>query len=486
MTDVQLIDVSIRDGNQSLWGAVGMTTRMIAGAAPDLDRVGYRAVELASSTILAMAVRTHKEDPWELLRTAKRLMPNTPLGFLTTGKRFITFYRTPDVLFELAFRLLARNGVTRLWVIDPMHDMAGTRRIAQMAKDAGFTDVVGGICYTTSPVHTDAYYADRIAELDDCDAIDSIYLKDPAGLMTPERLRGMVPMLQGRLKRLRLDEIHSHATTGVSPLTLLEAADLGMTKLHTALPPLANGSSHPSAPTMVNNLRARGHHLDVDLEAMGRASAYWQRQAKIKRLPLGAPREYDEAYYRHTIPGGVQSTLARQLREIGRADLFDAVIEESVAVRRDLGWPIVMTPFAQYIVTQATLNIITGERYKQLSDEVVDLLRGDFGPLPGEVDQNLLDRAMSTARGQLPPSDGSSDETLEQMRRRFGGVDDEELMLRAVMPAEHVDAMKAAKGASAASALSSLLKSVEGRPKLSVAFSNGDVNFELTRSGGAS
>lgn len=486
MTDVQLIDVSIRDGNQSLWGAVGMTTRMIAGAAPDLDRVGYRAVELASSTILAMAVRTHKEDPWELLRTAKRLMPNTPLGFLTTGKRFITFYRTPDVLFELAFRLLARNGVTRLWVIDPMHDMAGTRRIAQMAKDAGFTDVVGGICYTTSPVHTDAYYADRIAELDDCDAIDSIYLKDPAGLMTPERLRGMVPMLQGRLKRLRLDEIHSHATTGVSPLTLLEAADLGMTKLHTALPPLANGSSHPSAPTMVNNLRARGHHIDVDLEAMGRASAYWQRQAKVKRLPVGAPREYDEAYYRHTIPGGVQSTLARQLREIGRADLFDAVIEESVAVRRDLGWPIVMTPFAQYIVTQATLNIITGERYKQLSDEVVDLLRGDFGPLPGEVDQNLLDRAMSTARGQLPPSDGSSDETLEQMRRRFGGVDDEELMLRAVMPAEHVDAMKAAKGASAASALSSLLKSVEGRPELSVAFSNGDVNFELTRSGGAS
>lgn len=486
MTDVQLVDVSIRDGNQSLWGAVGMTTRMIAGAAPDLDRVGYRAIELASSTLLAMSVRTHKEDPWEMLRTAKRLMPNTQLGFLTTGKRFITFYRTPDVLFELAFRLLARNGVTRLWVIDPMHDMVGARRIAQMAKDAGFTDVVGGICYTTSPVHTDAYYADRIAELDDCDAIDSIYLKDPAGLMTPERLRGMVPMLQGRLSRLRLDEIHSHATTGVSPLTLLEAADLGMTKLHTALPPLANGSSHPSAPTMVNNLRARGHRVDVDLDAMGRASDYWQRQAKIKRLPAGVPREYDEAYYRHTIPGGVQSTLARQLREIGRADLFDAVIEESVAVRRDLGWPIVMTPFAQYIVTQATLNTITGERYKQLSDEVVDLLRGDFGPLPGEVDQNLLDRAMSTARGKVPPSDGSSDETLEQMRRRFGGVDDEELLLRAVMPAEHVDAMQAARGSSAASTLSSLLKSVDGRPKLSVAFSNRDVTFELTREGGAS
>lgn len=486
MTDVQLVDVSIRDGNQSLWGAVGMNTRLIAGAAPDLDRVGYRAIELASSTILAMAVRTHKEDPWELLRTAKRLMSNTPLGFLTTGKRFITFYRTPDVLFELAFRLLVRNGVTRLWIIDPMHDMAAARRMAQMGKEAGFTDVVAGICYTNSPVHTDEYYAARIAELDDCDAIDSVYLKDPAGLMTPERLRAMLPMLQGRLNRLNLDEIHSHATTGVSPLTLLEAADLGMTKLHTALPPLANGTSHPSALTMVRNLVARGHHVDVDVEAMERASAYWTWQARIKRLPQGAPREYDEAYYRHTIPGGVQSTLARQLRELGRPELFDAVIEESVAVRRDLGWPIVVTPFAQYIVTQATLNTITGERYKQLSDEVIDLLRGDFGPLPGAVDQNLLDRAMSTARGQLPPSDGSSNETLEQMRRRFGGVDDEELLLRAVMPAEHVDAMQRARGTSATSTLASLLKSVEDRRGLSVSFSNREVSFAITRAGAAS
>ena len=175
-----------------------------------------------------------------------------------------------------------------------------------------------------------------------------------------------------------------------------------------------------------------------------------------------------------------------QQREMGRPELFDSVIEESVVVRRDLGWPIVMTPFAQYIVTQATLNVITGERYKQLSDEVVDLLRGDFGPLPGEVDQDLLDRAMSTPRGKLPPSDGTSDETLEQMRKRFGGVDDEELLLRAVMPAEHVDAMQAARSASAASTLWSLLKAVEDRPKVSVAFSNSDVTFELTRPGGTS
>lgn len=482
MTAVNLVDVSIRDGNQSLWGAVGITRRMVEGVTPDLDRVGYRAVEIASSTLLATSVRFHREDPWETLRAARDRMPNTPLAFLTTGKRFITFYRTPDALFELAFRLLARNGVSRLWVVDPMHDMEGAKRTAELAKRVGFTDVVAGICYTTSPVHTDDYYAAKIAELDGCAAIDSIYLKDPAGLLTPERLRTLQPRLQGALRRLRLDEIHSHATTGLAPLTLLTAADLGMTNLHCALPPLANGSSHPAAPHLVRNLRARGHEVDVDLEAMERASAYLTRQARIKRLPIGSPREYDEAYYRHTVPGGVQSTLARQLRELGRPELFDAVIEESVDVRRDLGWPIVMTPFAQYIVTQATLNVITGERYKQISDEVIDLLRGDFGPLPGEVDQNLLDKAMSTQRGRMPVSDGSEEITVDDLRHRFGQtLSEEELLLRAVMPAEQVDAMVRARSESPVATLKGLLRAAGDRPGVSVSVDSGDTSFSLQR-----
>ncbi|MYU22567.1 pyruvate/oxaloacetate carboxyltransferase [Streptomyces sp. SID8352] len=487
MTAVSLVDVTIRDGNQSLWGAVGITRRMIEAMAPDLDRVGYRAVELASSTLLATSVRFHQEDPWETLRTARRLMPRTPLAFLTTGKRFITFYRTPESLFELAFTLLVRNGVSRLWVVDPMHDMEGARRMAEMAKRVGFTDVVAGICYTNSPVHTDDYYAARIAELDACTAIDSVYLKDPAGLLTPERLRSLVPGLQSSLRRLRLDEIHSHATTGLAPLTLLEAADLGMTKLHCALPPLANGTSHPAGPQLVRNLRARGHEVDVDTDAMERASAYLRRQARTKRLPVGAPMEYDEAYHRHTIPGGVQSTLSRQLRELGRPELFDAVIEESVEVRRDLGWPIVMTPFAQYIVTQATLNVITGERYKQLSDEVIDLLRGDFGPLPGEVDQNLLDRATATRRGRLPASDGKEEVTLADLRHRFGeNLTDEELLLRAVMPGEQVDAMVAARRESPAAVLKGLLRTAERRPGLSMSVSSGTTRFTLERAPEAS
>ncbi len=482
MAEIELVDVSLRDGNQSLWGATGVTTRMVEGVTPLLDQVGYRALELMSSTQLAVAVRFHKEDPWGRIRAARDRAPKTKLGFLTTGKRFITFHRTPDAVFELAFELLARNGIKRLWVIDPMHDMEGAKKTAELAKRVGFDEVIGGICYTTSPVHTDEYFAAKIAELDDCAAIDSIYLKDPAGLLTPDRIRTLIPLLQGSLTSKRLDEIHSHSTNGLSPLTVLDAADLGIRTIHCALPPLANGNSHPEAQRLVANLRARGHTVDVDLEAMAQASAYLQRQARIKRLPVGVPNEYDESYYRHTIPGGVRSTLARQLAELRRPELFDQVIEESVQVRADLGWPIVMTPFAQYIVTQATLNVISGERYKQISDEVVDLLRGDFGPLPGPVDPDLMDRAMNTNRGRKPINDGG-DITIAELRARFGvGISDEELLLRAVMPAEQVDGMIQSRGQSASSSLRGLLAAFDDRPSItSFSVSRGVASLRLDR-----
>ena len=487
MSEINLVDVSLRDGNQSIWGATGVTTRMVEGVVPHLEEVGYRTLEIASSTLMATAVRYHLEDPFVRLRAARDRSPNTQLGFLTTGKRFITFHRTPDAIFELAFRLLARNGVSKLWVIDPMHDMVGAKKTAEMARRAGFDEVIGGVCYTTSPVHTDEYFASKAAELDSDPNIDGLYLKDPAGLLTPDRVKTLIPLLQDSLSTIQLQELHSHSTTGLSPITLLEAADLGVPTLHSALPPLANGASHPEAQRLVSNLRARGHSVDVDLEAMARASAYLTRQAKIKNLPVGSPNEYDEAYYRHTIPGGVQSTTRRQLGEIRKPELFDAVIEESVQVREDLGWPIVMTPFAQYIVTQATLNVLSGERYSQISDEVIDLLRGDFGALPGTVDPELMDRAMSTKRGQQPVPDGS-EVTLADLRHRFGEtISEEELLLRAVMPTEQVDKMYTATASSPTRTLKRLFESVpESTTPTSVSISSGDTSFSLTRAGSTS
>jgi oxaloacetate decarboxylase alpha subunit len=484
MTDVRLVDVSLRDGNQSLWGAVGVRTRTIERVAPALGQVGYHAVELATSTLMATAVRYHQEDPWARIDAMRRAAPDTTLGFLTTGKRFISFSRTPANLFQLAFDLLRRHGVTRMWVIDPMHDMAAAMETARMARRAGFTEVVGGLCYTISPVHTDDYFAAKVAEYDACDAIDSIYIKDPAGLLTPQRLQGLVPHLRRRLKRLRIDELHTHCNTGLAPLTLLAGADLGMRTLHCALPPLADGSSHASALQLVANLRARGHRVDADLDAMQQASAILQREAALRHLPAGKPMPYDEAYFKHTLPGGVLSTTRRQLAEMGRADLMPAVIEEAMQVRADLGWPIVVTPFAQYIVTQATLNVMAGERYRQISDEVVDMLLGDWGPMPGTVDGALLDRAhqLPRARNRREQAEPPS---LNELRGRFGrDISDEDLLLRALMPAEQVDAMVAARHRAGAVGNGTSLKALatalaDPQRPLSISVRQGDAVFTL-------
>jgi len=486
MTDVRLVDVSLRDGNQSLWGAVGVRNRTIERVGPALGRVGYHAVELATSTLMATAVRYHQEDPWARIDAMRRAAPDTTLGFLTTGKRFISFSLTPANLFQLAFDLLRRHGVTRMWVIDPMHDMAAAKETARMAKRAGFTEVIGGLCYTISPVHTDDYFADKVAEYDACDAIDAVYVKDPAGLLTPQRLQQLVPHLRKRLKRLAIDELHTHCNTGLAPLTLLAGADLGMRTLHCALPPLADGSSHASAPQLVTNLLARGHRVNVDLDAMQQASSVLKREALLRGLPSGRPMPYDESYLRHTLPGGVLSTTRRQLTEMGRAELMPAVIDEAMHVRADLGWPIVVTPFAQYIVTQATLNVMAGERYRQVSDEVVDMLMGDWGPMPGPVNGALLDRAHQLPRARnrrtATPADPPS---LDELRTRLGqGISDEDLLLRALMPAEQVNAMVAAREQAGAAGRSDALKALAAaladpqRP-LSIRVSQGDATFTL-------
>jgi oxaloacetate decarboxylase alpha subunit len=482
VTDVKLVDVSLRDGNQSLWGATGVTTRTIEKMMPLLDRCGYHALELLSSTLFAVAVRYHREDPWARLDLARRLAPNATFGFLTTGRRFITFSKTPKAVLRLAYHLLRRHGVTRMWVIDPMLDMASTKENAKVAKEVGFEEVVAALCYTSSPVHTDAFFADRIAELDDCRDIDSLYLKDPAGLLTPERLRTLYPILQGRLRRLRLDEIHTHCNTGLAPLTLLTAAELGFTRLHSALPPLANGSSHSNGLQLVRNLRARGHSVDIDLPAMEAASACLRREATLHNLPGGVPVEYDEAYYRHTLPGGVLTTTRRQLTEMGRPELFPQVVEEAVRVREDLGWPIVVTPFAQYIVTQASINVITGERYSRITDEIVDLLQGEFGSMPGKVDEDLLDRASRTARARRARTE--EEPTLAALRAKLGpSLSDEDLLLRAVMPAEQVDAMvsRRARGRDGLAALLDAL-SVDGKP-YSVSVRGGCASFAASAAG---
>lgn len=438
---IGLVDTTVRDGHQSLWSADALTTAMIAEIAPVVDRVGYRAIDFTSSTHMAMAVRTHGEDPWERIRIVRELMPETPLGFITPGMRFISWERAPLDVMQLAIRCVIRNGVRRIWVAESMNDVDTGLEIAAVAKEEGAEEVVLGLVYSLSPVHTDGYYAERARAVAASADVDILNLKDPGGLLTPERARTLVPALREAAPALPL-EVHSHNTVTTAGPAYLEAVRLGASFVCTAAEPLANGTSQPSAERTLANLRAAGFDVALDEDALAETSAYFARLAARLGRPVGVPREYDASVYRHQLPGGMTSTLRRQLAEVGMEDRFDDVLEELPRVREALGWPIMVTPLSQFVGVQAFLNVTTGERWSRIPDEVVKYVLGHYGPPPGELDPEVEAKVLAAPRAEHFREQEHRLDLAEARARHGERMSDEELLLRMTLPPEQVDALR--------------------------------------------
>jgi len=444
VADIELVDVSLRDGNQSLWGATGLTTAHILQIAPVMDRVGFRALDFTSSTHMGAAVRTHRENPWERIRLTHAAAPHTPLQFIGSGLRFISWDPVHPDLMQLAYDRLVAAGMSRFVVLDPMHDMVAVLQTARMLRQAGADEIMAALTYTVSAVHDDDYYAGLAGQMAASPEIDRVYVKDPAGLLTPERARTLLPAVQARLGETMPLELHSHCTIGLSPLTCLVAAELGLAALHVACGPLANGTSLPSAQRLVANLRELGHTVNVDDRLLAQVAEYFTRLAGAESLPAGAPQEYDASFLRHQVAGGVMTTMRRQLTELGLGDRFGAVLEEVSRVRAELGYPIMVTPFPQIVCGQALYNVLGTERYQNVSDQAIRYVLGRFGRPTAPVDADVADRILSRPRArelsaEPPPASPA------ELRKRFPpGLDDEEFLLRATMPADQVDAMLAA------------------------------------------
>ncbi|HKV25858.1 MAG TPA: hypothetical protein VJN93_14795 [Candidatus Acidoferrum sp.] len=476
MANLQLVDVSIRDGNQSLWGAMGFRTPHILAIAPVMDRVGFRALDFTSSTHMGVAVRTHKENPWERSRLAHAAMPRTMLQFIGTGLRFISWELQHPEFLQLVYDKLVANGVERFVVLDPMHEPDAILASARMLKKAGAREVIAALTYTISDIHTDGFYAKLASLIASSPQIDRAYIKDPSGLLTPERARMLIPAVRGQLGGKPL-ELHSHCTIGLSSHSYMAALELGIEALHVACGALANGSSLPNAERIVANLRELGHTVDVDDRSLSLVSEYFFRLARAEDLPEGTPQEYDASFLRHQVAGGVMTTTRRQLAELGLEHRFTDVMREVVQVRAELGFPIMVTPFPQIVCTQALYNIIGRERYANVSDQVIRYVLGKFGRPTVPVDANVKDQILSRPRAHelavepppLPPS---------ELRKRFDSrISDEEFLLRATMPAEEVDAMLAAGAAQLdynpdSQPLLKLLRELQKRPPA------GEITFE--------
>ena len=399
MATLRLVETSLRDGNQSLWAALGVDTARTLAIAPVLDRAGYKAIDFTTSTHMGVAVRYKQEDPWERIRLTAAAMPNTPLQFLSTGFRFISWETASPDFMALAYKTLVKNGMRRFALADPMNDIAGNLAGARMAKAGGADYVVGALVFTVSPIHDDAHYAASAKALAASSDVDALYIKDPGGLLTATRARTLIPAVMAQICGKPL-ELHAHCTIGQADLTYLDGAELGVETLQCASGAAADGTSNPPVERVIANLKALGHSVDVDEEAVAEASRYFTALAEAEGLPAGKPQAFDAAYYRHQLPGGMVGTMRRHLGEQRLSHLEGQVIEEIGRVREELGWPIVMTPFAQMVMTQAVMNVTGKERYSVIPDEVVRYALGRFGRPNVPIAGHVMDRIMSNARAR--------------------------------------------------------------------------------------
>ena len=473
--EVRFVDTTFRDGSQSLW-AMGIRNGMMAAVAETMAQAGFDVIEVPVNAIyLKKFVRDLKEDPWEMARMVARTMPNAIKGCMAGG--FIHPFEAPppQAIVELFYARLADIGaLNRAQMTCNTFDQPKRQFpwIIPLFRKLGL-QIAMALSYTLSPRHSDAYYAAKAREVlafkPDC-----IYLKDQGGLLTVDRARTLLPVLLKAAAGVPL-ELHSHCTTGLAPLVYLEALKLGVHTLHTAIPPLANGSSQPSVFNVASNARRLGFSPRVDVARLRPVAERLTAIARQDALPIGEPLEYDEAQYLPQVPGGVISNLRHQLAELRIAHRLDEVLEESVQVRKDLGYPIMITPHSQFMVTQSAINVAMGERYGHVIDELILFAQGVYGEDSGYpwMDPNLKDKLLSMPRARELAAQKRQDLPIQKIREQFGGagVSDEEFLLRYIMKGEQeIQAMRAAGPSrqyfGASMPLTSLIRELDKHPRV--------------------
>lgn len=441
MREIRFMDTTLRDGQQSLW-ATRMTTAMMLPIADRLDRAGFEVIDLMSGVHFDVAIRHLKENPWERIRLMRERVTRTPLQANLRSKSVLSFDILPDDVNALWIERLIANGIRSVRAFDALNDMDNIVESLRVAKKLG-ARAVGAVVFSLSPVHTDGLYVAKTRELITRAEVDAVMLKDPSGLLTVDRVRTLVPALKDVCGEIPL-EFHSHALTGLAPLLYLEAVRLGANQLHTCIAPLANGAAQPAVQTVARNLRDEGYEIKLHDGLISDIGTHFRRVAEHEGKPLGTPAEYDAFHYQHQIPGGMLSNMRAQLEQAGLGHKLKEVLAECAQVRAELGWPIMVTPFSQLVGTQAVLNVVQGERYRAVPDEVKKYALGYYGKLLAPVDPNVLDRIVDSGSHKIALTPAPPEPALPSLRRTYPHASDDERLLRYMYAGSQVDDMLAA------------------------------------------
>ncbi len=378
---IKITETALRDAHQSLI-ATRMTTEEMLPILDKLDKIGYYSLECWGGATYDACLRFLNEDPWQRLRVIKEHCPNTKLQMLFRGQNMLGYRHYADDCVEYLVQRSIANGIDIIRIFDALNDIKNLKTAIKAAnKEGGHAQVA--ISYTTGPVFTDKYYVEYAKRIADAGA-DSICIKDMAALLTPARTDSLVRAIKKALPEMPV-QLHTHYTSGLASMCLLKAVEAGADGIDTAISPLALGTSHAPTESMVAALEGTKYDTGLSIRALAEIRAYFMtlREKYIESGLLDHKMlATDAKALIYQVPGGMLSNLLSQLKQAGREDDLDKVLEEVPRVREDSGYPPLVTPTSQIVGTQAVFNVITGERYKMCTNEFKGLVAGEYGTTP--------------------------------------------------------------------------------------------------------
>ena len=417
---VQFVETVLRDANQSLI-ATRLPFEKFEPMLGVIDKAGFYAAECWGGATFDVCLRYLNEDPWERLRKIRAAMPNTKLQMLLRGQNVLGYSHYPDDFVKLFVAKAVENGIDVIRVFDALNDVNNLKVAMEATVKAGAI-ASGTISYTTSPVHTHANYVKMVKELKEMGAA-TICIKDMAGIMGPQEAYDLVSAIKDAVD-LPID-LHTHSTTGLAFMTYLKAVEAGCDIIDTAISPMSGGTSQPATETLAYALRQLGYEVDLDDTCTKKMADYFKgvRDEFIADGTL-MPKALatDTQCLTYQVPGGMLSNLLSQLKQMNALDKFDEALIETPKVRKDLGYPPLVTPTSQMVGVQAVTNVLVGERYKKVSKEVKAYCRGEYGTTPAPIDPEVQKLIL----GDEKPLKGRYADTLEPIvdktRKELEGV----------------------------------------------------------------
>tara|TARA_B100000941_G_scaffold31648_1_gene18846 strand:+ start:417 stop:1775 length:1359 start_codon:yes stop_codon:yes gene_type:complete len=407
---IGLTEVVLRDGNQSL-----LSTRLkiddLLPIASKLDQIGYSSIESWGGAVFDSCVRYLNEDPWERLREFKKAMPNTKQQMLLRGQNLVGYRHYSDEIVSKFIEKSGENGVDIFRIFDALNDLRNIKHSVNVVKEIG-KHAQGTLAYTISPVHTLDNWVDLSKEIEDL-GCDSLCIKDMSGILSPEYAFELISNLKNTLN-IPI-HLHTHATTGMSNLTNMRAVEAGVDNIDTSISSMSMGYGHSATETMVYLLNEKGLDLNIDLNELVPISNHFKNVREKYNEFEGSMRGVDMQMLINQVPGGMLSNLETQLKGLGKEELMNKVVEEIYEVRKDLGYVPLVTPASQIIGAQALSNIVN-DKYETLSLEIIDLVLGYYGTLPGDLDKNLLSKASENKKAITSRPADLINETFEDFR----------------------------------------------------------------------